>query len=181
MRPVLRKAVRILGGVLVAIIALVAIIWGVGSAMPVPHSVSRSIVLHQKPDAVWHVITDHANDPQWRPDVVSVTPVPVTRSGDRNGHPIWEEQYQDGERMWLETLASEPPRRLVRRIAEGQVFGGTWTYELTPSADGNATTLKITEDGEIYNPAFRFLGKYVFGHATTLEKYQAALAKKFKQ
>ena len=156
---------------------LVAIVVGVflaGAMLPLKHSVSRSLTLHQKPEAVWQAVTDHQHDPQWRSDVAN-----VTRLDDRNGHPLWEEKYKNGDAMRIETTASEPPRRLVRKIVDQTMFGGVWTYEVTPSADGNSTTVRITEDGEVYNPAFRFIARFVMGHATTLEKYLKSLAEKF--
>jgi hypothetical protein len=61
------------------------------------------------------------------------------------------------------------PTRLVTKIKPGQPFGGTWTYEL--KAEGSGSTLTITEDGEVYNPLFRFLSKYAFGHTATLDGF----------
>jgi len=29
----------------------------------------------------------------------------------------------------------------------------------------------ITEDGEVYNPFFRFMSRFVFGHAATLDEF----------
>lgn len=70
-------------------------------------------------------------------------------------------------------VESEPPRRLVRKVVGERAFGGSWTYEIAPR-DGGAT-LTITEDGEIYNPFFRFVSKVVLGHARTIEGYLADL------
>ena len=55
----------------------------------------------------------------------------------------------------------------------GLLFGGTWTYELTPV--GRATLLRITERGEVYNPVFRVMSRFVFGHTATIDAYLAAL------
>ena len=50
----------------------------------------------------------------------------------------------------------ERPRRKVTRIADDKLpFGGRWIYELEPVADG--TRLRITEDGFVKNPIFRFI------------------------
>jgi hypothetical protein len=56
------------------------------------------------------------------------------------------------------------PSRLVTRIKPGQPFGGSWIIEV---ADGRVS---ITEDGEVYNPIFRFLARFVFGHTATIEQ-----------
>jgi hypothetical protein len=71
-----------------------------------------------------------------------------------------------------------PPRKLVSRIADPKLpFGGTWTFEITPTAEGS--TLRITENGFVTNPVFRFLSRFVFGHTGTIESYLKSLAKKF--
>ena len=53
---------------------------------------------------------------------------------------------------------------------------GAWTYELTPTSGG--CTLTITENGEVYNPMFRFIANYMIGHTSTIEKYLDDLGKK---
>ena len=42
----------------------------------------------------------------------------------------------------------------------------------------NGTTLTITEDGEVYNPIFRFMSRFVFGHEATMATYLSAAQKK---
>ncbi len=39
----------------------------------------------------------------------------------------------------------------------------------------------ITENGEIYNPFFRFMARFVFGYTVTMETYLKALGKKFSE
>jgi hypothetical protein len=41
--------------------------------------------------------------------------------------------------------------------------------------------LRITEDGEIYNPIFRFASRFVLGYARTQEEYLQELGAKFGQ
>jgi len=65
---------------------------------------------------------------------------------------------------------NEPPSLLVTRIAgERLPFGGTWTYRITPAPGGSELT--ITEDGEVYNPIFRFMSRFVFGHYATVDAF----------
>ena len=62
------------------------------------------------------------------------------------------------------------------RIADPELpFGGTWTYELKP--EGTGTRLVITERGEVYNPIFRFMSRFVFSRTATMEKMVADLEK----
>ena len=82
--------------------------------------------------------------------------------------------------MTLVVERMEPPRLLVGRIADpGLPFGGTWTYEIVPVSDGSR--LRITEDGEIYNPIFRFMARFIFGYEGTIRGYMASLQKRLAQ
>jgi hypothetical protein len=74
-----------------------------------------------------------------------------------------------------------PDRLLVGRIADANLpFGGSWTYELAPDAGGR-TTLTITEDGEVYNPIFRFMSRFVMGHDATIKQYLSDVGKRFPE
>ena len=81
--------------------------------------------------------------------------------------------------MAFDTVESVPPRRLVRKVVGERAFGGSWTYEIAPRQGG--ATLTITEDGEIYNAFFRFVSKYLFGHARTIDDYHAQLRRRFER
>ena len=41
------------------------------------------------------------------------------------------------------------------------------------------TALRITEDGEVYNPLFRFMSQFVFGHHATVDTFLTDLGRKF--
>jgi hypothetical protein len=69
-----------------------------------------------------------------------------------------------------------PPNRFVSAIVKKDLpFGGTWTYEFSPLRAG--TSLTITERGEVYNPFFRFVSRYVMGHTKSIDDFMAALRK----
>ena len=156
-------------GSLAALVALVAI---AGSLLPKGHSATRRATFQHPAAEVWKAVTDIAGFPSWRGDLKSVERLP-----DRDGRPVWKEIGRHGT-MTLEQVEAIPPKRFVGRIADKNLpFGGTWTYVL--SEEKGATTLAITEDGEVYNPIFRFLARFVFGHAATMEKYLKDLARKF--
>ncbi len=86
---------------------------------------------------------------------------------------LWRAIVQpSAKRRWggaSETVEAQPPRRLVTRIVGESSFGGRWTFDIEPVRDGSRIT--ITEDGEIYNPFFRFVARYLVGHARTIETY----------
>ena len=46
------------------------------------------------------------------------------------------------------------------------------------TALGAGTVVTITENGEVYNPLFRFMAHYVFGHEGTIETYLRQLSER---
>ena len=162
------KWILIVAGVIAALIALMALL---GSLMPKGHTASRTTVINKSPEVLWQTMTDCAAFPQWRTDVKSVEVLP-----DRDGHKVWREDGKNGK-MTLETIEASPPTRLVVRIADpGLPFGGTWTYDL--QASGGSSRVTITEDGEVYNPIFRFMANVFFSQSASIETYLKALGKK---
>jgi uncharacterized protein YndB with AHSA1/START domain len=162
------KWAAIIVGALALVVALVA---GIGAMLPVGHLASRRVRLKAAPEDVWRSITTIEAFPSWRSEVARVERLP-----DREGQPVWREHGAHGA-ITFEQSEAISPRRLVSRIADPDLpFGGTWTYEITPEAGGSAVT--ITERGEVRNVAFRFMSRFVFGHATTIEGYLRALGKK---
>ena len=66
------------------------------------------------------------------------------------------------------------PQRLVTAIIRKDLpYGGSWTYDFGSKAQ--ETTLTITEDGEVYNPIFRFVSRFITGHEQSIDAYLAAL------
>jgi hypothetical protein len=77
----------------------------------------------------------------------------------------------------VDIVESDPPRRQVTRVKETEkMFGGTWTIAITPTATGS--TLRITEDGWVGNPIFRFVSRFVIGHHATMDGMLKEVAKK---
>jgi uncharacterized protein YndB with AHSA1/START domain len=157
-------------GVLVVVAAAMALI---GLLLPRDHVASTTTVIATPPDSVWQALTNVSDYPRWRSDVRSVDVLST------EGALRWRERTSQGD-MTLERTEEQRPRRLVSRITdEGLPFGGTWTYELAPEADG--TRLTITERGYVTNPIFRFMARFVFGHHGTQEKFLRALGRRFGQ
>ena len=157
----------------VAIVAVVLIVLVTGWALPMKHQASRQASLPAPPEVVWNTITGVEAFPAWRRDLKRIERLP-----DREGRPVWVEEGSSG-RMTLAVERSDAPRVLVLRIADPDLpFGGTWTYEIAPASGGSRLT--ITEDGEIYNPLFRFMARFVFGYEGTIKSYLEALEEKLK-
>ena len=161
------KWVLIAAAVLAAIVAAMFII---GTVLPKGHVASRSSRFKQPPQAIWDAIT---GPPDWRPDLRGVEQLPP-----REGRRWWKETDKHGQIITYESVEESPPARLVTRIADPKLpFGGTWTQEIVPEPGG--CVLKITEAGEIYNPIFRFMARFVFGYSGSIEAYLKALHGKF--
>ena len=161
----MRRAVQIVA----VLIALVLLVIAVGYALPVEHVASRNATFRQAPEEIFGVLTDPSHFAEWRSDVTSVE---VLASAPLR----WREHGSNGDITFV-VQESARPGRLVTRIDDRSLpFGGTWTYELTPS--GGGTGLTITEHGEVYNPLFRFLSRFVFGQTATIDAYLAALQKR---
>jgi hypothetical protein len=52
----------------------------------------------------------------------------------------------------------------------------TWTFAIEPAGNESRTMVTITEDGEAYNPVFRFVSRFVLGQAHTIDAYLKAMA-----
>jgi uncharacterized protein YndB with AHSA1/START domain len=158
-------------GAVGAVVVVVAAVVVVGMLLPRSHVASVSASYRASPDALWTTLTDIPALPTWRPDLTRVEPLP-----DREGRRRWRETTKSGT-VTYEVMEAEPPQRLVARIAdEGLPYGGTWTYEILPAEGGSRLT--ITERGEIYNPLFRFMARYVFGYTSGMEAVLRALGRK---
>ena len=156
-------------GVLVSLCVLVLVI---GFALPVDHVARRSVDLRAAPDEVWAAITDVRRFPEWRDDVDSVQLLaPV------EGRQAWREEGENGPIAYAATVL-EPPARMVTRITSPDLpFGGEWEYEIAPLGTGSRVT--ITERGEVYNPVFRFVSRFIIGHTATIDGYLRSLGRKF--
>jgi uncharacterized protein YndB with AHSA1/START domain len=158
--------------VLAALVALALVVVAVGAMLPVQHVASRQVTLRQPAAKVFALINDPAAFPSWRSKVKTVEILP-----ERGGHRVFRETGGDGV-ILFEVDSVIPNERLVVRIADRSLpFGGKWTYELIPA--GDSTTLRITEDGEVYNPLYRFVSRFVLGHHATIDQYLREVARRF--
>jgi len=158
--------------VFLALSTVAILVLAIGWLLPREHVATRIGRYHQSPEKIWAAIIDVDAMPSWREGLQSVKLLP-----DRNGLPAHVEFTSAGQ-LPMETLEMTPPHKLVNRIAGSHLpFGGTWTFEVEPVPDG--ATLRITENGFVTNPVFRFVSRFVLGYTSEIEKYLRSLARKF--
>jgi hypothetical protein len=140
----------------------------VGSLLPKGHVASRSASFR---DTSEHLFSLIAGPQGWRPDVLRYETVPNT-----GGRAFVRETTRNGETITYELLDPVPNTSIKRRIAtENLPYSGSWTFSLQPN--GGITIVRITENGEVHNPVFRFMSRFVFGHTRTIDAYLHALGK----
>jgi hypothetical protein len=147
---------------------LIVCVVAIGSLLPQKHVASRSASFRAAPEKLFSLI---AGPQSWRPDVLRDESVP-----DTNGRELRRETARNGETITYELLDRKPPQSITRRIAtENLPYSGSWTTALQPQ--GETTTVRITETGQVYNPVFRFVSRFVIGHTRTIDTYLRALGK----
>lgn len=159
---------KIVSRIVLAVIALAALVLVVGWSLPVGHEASRSAEFGRPAADVYALVSDFRNYPEWWSDIerVEVMVDAPNRTTFR--------EYQAGGPVIMTVVEATPESRFVTKIDdESQPFGGTWTFEVEPIDEGRAR-LTITERGEIYNPLFRALARFVFGYTGTMDSFLRA-------
>ena len=159
--------------VVAIVIALVLAVVIVGYLLPVRHVATVTATIPASPEKVWEALTDQRGYPSWRTDVASVDMLPAVA-----GQTAWRETGKNGVISYAVERA-EAPHRLVTRITDKSLpFGGTWEYTVT--REGAGSRVQITEHGEVYNPVFRFVSRFIMGHTATASAYLEALGRRYE-
>ncbi len=157
-------------GVLVAVVLCVVLI---GWMLPKHHRVRVMRGYVATPEAMFALINEVRAYPSWRTGLTKVDVLP-----DAGGRLRWRETTKGSGPITYVMEEAVPNQKLVARIADTNLpFGGAWTYELSPGTNG--VGLSITEDGDVYNPIFRFVSRFVMGHTATIERYLDDVEKRF--
>lgn len=194
MRPAMRW---ILWSITLFMLLLGAVVIA-GGLVAREHQIVRTVALAAPPAAVFATIADLEAMSAWRPEVARVERVPDAPDGDdafggddaskvddasdaddasgADGLPAtYRELGVRGAVTWT-VVEAHPPARLTLRIeGAGPGFEGTWVFDVASASAG--TRLTITERGEIENPLFRFLSRFVVGYGNGLDAYVAALSR----
>jgi len=157
--------------ILAGLVGLVALVAAIGAMLPKEHTASRAMRFRPKPAELFATVSDFGKYPDWRTGVTrvevegAVGPGAVIREHGSNGTIPYR----------IETF--EPPSKIVMRIADPSLdFGGTWTFEVFQNDSGSE--LVITENGEVYNPIFRFISKFFMSQTETIDTYIADLKRR---
>ena len=152
--------------VLVALVASVILIVAIGAMLPKEHTASRTVELRATPEQVFALIS---GPQEWRTDLKEY------KFFDEGNRHMVRETDKHGQTITYEIAQSQPPSLLKRTIADkGPPFGGSWTWKIALRGSGCSVT--ITEDGEVYNPVFRFVSRFIMGHTRTIDSYLAILS-----
>lgn len=150
------------------IVAVVGVVTAIGWSLPAEHRIAREAELPHGPDAVWTAISDFPALPAWMPGIRRVHRLDAVEGRER-----WLYETAEGD-MTIEIVTRSAPTELtIRSVSSDLAFGGTWTHRISPADAGSL--LRITEQGWIANPFFRFMYRYAFAHATMPDEALAAL------
>lgn len=140
----------------------------VGWMLPVKHQATVTTTVAGTPQEAYAAVAAVTGWPDWLDGTKNVEMLEAV-----DGRTRFRQHSTDGP-LVLEIVEAQPGLRFVTRIADpGQPFGGSWTFEF--SADATGTRVTITEHGEVYNPLFRFVSRFVFGHDRTIRNFLASL------
>ena len=157
---------------LAALVAIVGLVTVIGYFLPVAHTASRDAFIAAPAADVFATISDVERYSEWWSDISRVEMLPADA-----GRVRFREHMTSGP-VVMEVEQATAPSRFVTRIADpDQPFGGTWTFELATA--GSGTRVTITERGEVYNPIFRFMSRFMFGYTGTMESCLRALEKRW--
>lgn len=103
---------------------------------------SRTIVLPEPPDVIWHVITDLDNLASWRRGLTRVERLP-----DWGGRPAWTE-YRGLVQEAVRVAEAQPPYRLVTERLSATGTRASWSWEMARTPTGSQLTLtrRVTLD-----------------------------------
>lgn len=157
------KILLIVAGVVAAMVVIVVV---VGAMLPKHHRAMRSAFIKSSPEHVFQLISGPSD---WRTDLKSSTVV------EEAGKRLLRETDKHGQTITYECVEYHPPTLLKARIVNQDLpYSGSWTWNL--QAQNNGCLVTITEDGEVSNPVFRFVSRFVIGHTRTIDSYLRRLA-----
>lgn len=149
-----------------------AIVYAVGAMLPRAHVARAEALIPAPPERVAALVRDVGAQPRWRSGVTAIEAV------ERRADGVRYVERQGSDAIAFELVEETPGARFRSTIADPDLpFGGHWTIVLAPEAAG--TRVRIEENGEVRDPAYRFFAALVFGHEGTMKAYLADMARAF--
>lgn len=164
----MRKLMTVFITIVAVLAALIIIMVFIGRSLPEKHTASQTRSFASSPDDVWKVVTNVSEWKSWRKGV---------KEAAMRGPDTFLEKGSNGDVEYRISNSVAGVSHTTTIITKDLPYGGAWHYVF--EKEGSGCKLTITENGEVYNPFFRFMSKYIFGHDGTLKTYmndlQAAL------
>ncbi|SRR6266446_324739 len=163
---------KILFRIILALIVLAVAAYLYALSIPAHQTHTRTTTLKQTPEAVFALLTDLPNFPKWNRDMVKIEMLPLI-----DGKEATRQTFKHNMQMTIITSESAPPKHLVRSMGDNTgPFEGSWTYDISPTADGSQIVL--TEQMTMNNPCFRLMAK-LFSPTKYMDKHLEGMAKNF--
>jgi uncharacterized protein YndB with AHSA1/START domain len=163
---------KVLFRLILTLVALAAIAYLYARSIPAHQTHVRTITLKQTPEAVFALLTDLPSFPKWNRNTEKVEMLPPV-----DGKEATRQTFKGNMTMTIITSESTPPKHLIRSLGDiGGPFEGSWTYEITPTADGSQVVL--TEQATMNNALFRLMAR-LFGPTKYLDEHLEDMAKHF--
>jgi uncharacterized protein YndB with AHSA1/START domain len=107
-------------------------------------SAERTIAIARPPDVVFDYLTDHANDPAWRPNVVMIDPIADAPVGTRI-HQVIRGPMGRGIAADIEVTANQRPSRYAFQVVAGPVRP-RGEFLFSPSAAGTDVHFSLSAE-----------------------------------
>jgi uncharacterized protein YndB with AHSA1/START domain len=164
--------------ILIRIILIILVLAGAAYlyalSIPVHQTHTRTATYKRPPEDVFALLTDLPNFPKWSRNMVKIEMLPPI-----GGKEATRQTFKHDMTMTIITSESTPPKHLVRSMGESssEPFQGSWTYEITPTADGSQIVL--TEQSTVNNAFFRLMMQ-MFGPTKYIDEHLEDIAKYFR-
>lgn len=141
----------------------------IGLLLPATRIASATREIAAQPERVWHIMTDIAAQPAWRPNVAAVELLDAAPGRER-----WIERPRSGPAIHFQTERQLAPTEWT--ITFSGPAEGHWTGGLEPMPEGRGTRLSVKETSSVQNPWTRLIARLAFDPQTFVDTYLDNLA-----
>jgi uncharacterized protein YndB with AHSA1/START domain len=163
---------KVLFRIVLILIVLVAASYLYARTISAHQTHTRTTTLKQTPEAVFALLTDLPSFPKWNRNMEKIEILPPI-----DGKEATRQTFKGNMQMTIITSESTPPKHLVRSMGDNSgPFEGSWTYDISPTADGSQIVL--TEQSTISSPFFRLMVQ-LFSPTKYMDEHLEGMAKHF--